>query len=211
MPRQRRRRRRPRSAGASSTARCATSEPSGTYEPTPVHPSMKFMLFILTLSAIGCGYSHPGSEPGNSWYQWRSLYREDVRSVSIPVFKNRTYYRGVEFSLTKALANQIESRTPYKVVSDERADTMLYGEVVEVDIRTVSNDPRTAIPQEQLMGLRVNFTWKDLRTGQILTERRNFEQTNSFYPTLGESRFVGSQLAVERLALGIAQELQADW
>jgi hypothetical protein len=57
----------------------------------------------------------------------------------------------------------------------------------------------------------VNFVWKDLRTGRILVERRNFEQTATYYPTLGEGRFVGTQLAVEKLSLGIVQELQSDW
>ncbi|MCS7032800.1 MAG: hypothetical protein NZ561_02265, partial [Phycisphaerae bacterium] len=70
---------------------------------------------------------------------------------------------------------------------------------------------RAAIPQEQLYKITVNFVWKDLRTGKILVERRNFEQTATFYPTLGEGRFVGSQQAAEQLARGIVQELQADW
>jgi hypothetical protein len=37
------------------------------------------------------------------------------------------------------------------------------------------------------------------------------EQTSSFYPTLGEGRFTGTQVATEKLALAIVQELQADW
>ena len=65
--------------------------------------------------------------------------------------------------------------------------------------------------QEQLLDITVNFTWKDLRSGRVLVDRRNFRQTTTYYPTLGEGRFVGSQQAVERLALGIVQEMQADW
>jgi len=59
--------------------------------------------------------------------------------------------------------------------------------------------------------LRVNFIWNDLRTGRILTQRKGFEQATTYYPTLGEGELVGTQQAVERLALGIVQELQADW
>ena len=47
--------------------------------------------------------------------------------------------------------------------------------------------------------------------GRILFERENFQQTASYYPTAGENEWVGDQLAIERLALGIVQELQADW
>jgi hypothetical protein len=160
--------------------------------------------------SVGCGYSHSGSDP-ESGYQWRSLYREDVRTVAVPIFATKDFHRGVEITLSKALVNQLEAHSPYKVVPRERADTVLEGEVVSVTIDTLSLDSETAIPQEQLYVLTVNFTWKDLRTGRSLVERRNFQQTATFYPTLGEGQFVGSQQAIERLALGIVQELQADW
>ena len=129
----------------------------------------------------------------------------------MPIFKNKTYERGVEFSLSKAVVNQIEMRTPYKVMPRERADTILEGEVVTVTRQTLSRDSRADIPQEQLYIVRVNFVWKDLRSGRILCQRRNFEQTATFYPTLAENQFVGSQQNVEKLALGIVQELQANW
>jgi hypothetical protein len=57
----------------------------------------------------------------------------------------------------------------------------------------------------------VDVTGKDLKTGRILVERRNFEQTTTYYPTLGEGQFVGNQQSVEKLAMAIVQELQANW
>jgi hypothetical protein len=170
------------------------------------------ILAILGLAAVigGCGY-HNGGDSGGGGYQWRSVYRDDIRTVAVPIFKTNVFQRGVEFSLSKALANQIEANTPYKVVPRERADTILEGEIVEVRVDTLSSDRRAAIPQEQLLEIVVDFTWKDLRTGKILVERRGVEQTSSFYPTLGEGRTTGTQAAAERLALAIVQELQADW
>jgi hypothetical protein len=182
---------------------------------------MKFRrlsIVLLVLMPVLCsscgynnGYSSVGGESKNQWYQWRSLYREDVRTVAVPIFKNKDYRRGVEFALSKAVVNQIEMRTPYKVVAREKADTILEGEIVKIELHTLSENTQSAIPQEQLYDIKVNFTWKDQRTGIILCDRKNFEQTTTFYPTLGEGEFVGSQQGVERLALGIVQELQADW
>ena len=170
------------------------------------------VIFVLPLLLCGCGYKTTGSAPdANSWYQWKSLYREDVKTVAVPIFQNKTFRRGVEFQLSKAIVNQMEMRTPYKVVPRDRADTILEGEIVDIRLSTVSNDIHSAIPQEQLYVIRTNFTWKDLRSGQVLCSRRNFEQTVSFFPTLGEGEFVGSQEGSERLALGIVQELQANW
>jgi hypothetical protein len=167
-------------------------------------------LMILGLLLSGCGYTHQGDDPSGG-YQWRSLYREDVRSVAVPIFTNKTYRRGVEFRLTKAVVTEIEAKSPYKVEPRERADTILEGEIVDIRLQNLSRDSKLAIPQEQLYVLTVDFTWKDLRNGRILVERKNFQQTMTFYPTLGEGEFVGSQANVEQLALGIVQELQANW
>jgi hypothetical protein len=164
--------------------------------------------FLLLLT--GCGYSTVGGESQHG-YQWRSLYREDVKSVAVPIFQNKSYRRGVEFQLSRALVQQIESKSPYKVVPKERADTILDGEITDIRLQNVSTDSRLAIPQEQLYVITVDFIWKDLRTGRVLVERRNFQQTNTFYPTLGEGEYVGSQQTAEKLATGIVQELQADW
>lgn len=164
---------------------------------------------IIVLAALavlaGCGYQ------GGTGYSQSSLFRQDVRTVAVPIFTSKSFTRGVEFQLSKAIVEQIESTTPYKVVPADRADTLLEGHVVDIGLSTVSSDNRAAIPQEQLYKVVVNFTWKDLRSGKILVERRNFEQTSTFYPTLGEGRFVGSQQSTESLARGIVQELQADW
>ena len=171
---------------------------------------LPILVLIGSAWMAGCGYQQSGSA-GDGGYQWSSLYRGDVRSVAVPIFTNKTFYRGVEFGLAKALVNQVEAQTPYKVVPPDRADTVLEGEVHRVRIRTISDDPRNALPQEQLYLFTVNFTWKDLRTGKILLARRNFEQTAPYYPTLGEGQFVAEQQNVERLALAIVQELQAEW
>jgi hypothetical protein len=173
--------------------------------------SRTIFLLIAALTALaGCGYKNDSNSNSNG-YQWKSVYRQDIRTVAVPIFKSTVYERGVEFSLSKALVQQIEANTPYKVVPRERADTILEGEIVTVDIHTLSNDRFSAIPQEQLLDITVDFTWKDLRTGKILVSRRGVEQTATFYPTLGEGRATGTQAASERLALSIVQELQADW
>lgn len=177
---------------------------------------------VMTLVLSGCGYNQSDysqagaftdddSATASAGPTSRTLYRDDVRTVAVPIFTNRSFERNVEFDLSKAIVQYIESATPYKVVPKERADTILEGEVTHVEIDTVSQSPFNTQPQEQLIEIRVNFTWKDLRTGRILTQRRRFEQSGTYYPTLGEGRFVGSQQQVERLAVAIVQELQQDW
>jgi hypothetical protein len=175
------------------------------------------IILLMLLSITGCGYSQMGADPPANpaakpgGYAWHALYREDIHSVTIPTFTNITYRRGLEVTLAKALAQDIEAHTPYKVVSPQSADTILQGEIIYAGNTPLSINPFTTLPQEQQFNITVNFTWKDLRTGQLLVERKSFQQKASYYPTLGESPSVGSTDAVEQLALGIVQELQADW
>jgi hypothetical protein len=166
---------------------------------------------LLAQLLCGCGYQQYGSLANAGNYPWHTLYRDDVKTVAVPIFTNRTYWRGVEFSLSKAIVNDLEAQTPYKVAPRDEADTVLEGEIANVRVRTLSNSPYTGVPQEQLYFVSVNFTWKDLRSGKILVQRHEFEQTAPFYPTLGEGRYVGDQLNIEQLAVAIVNELQADW
>ncbi|HZL36096.1 MAG TPA: LptE family protein [Tepidisphaeraceae bacterium] len=175
-----------------------------------LHP-LRILLTLGTVSLCGCGYQISGSGRNDPGYQWKTLYRDDVRTVAVPTFGNRSFSQGFEFRLTKAVINQIEAQSPYKVVPREEADTILEGEITGVRMRTTSDNYVAAVPQEQMYSILVRFTWRDLRTGKILVERHDFEQTAPFYPTLGEDPFVGEQSNIERLALAIVQELQADW
>jgi hypothetical protein len=172
-----------------------------------------FAVAALLAALGGCGYKGGGdsSSSSSSGYHWRSTYRQDVRTIAVPIFKNNDFQRGVEFALSKAVVNQIEANTPYKVVPRERADTILEGEIVAVKVNTLSKDSRAGVPQDQLLDIIVDFTWKDLKTGRILVARRGMEKTASFHPTLGEGRATGTQVATEKLALAIVQELQSDW
>jgi hypothetical protein len=162
----------------------------------------KLLLSLLLLG--GCGYS------SNS-YNWGGLYRADISTMAVPVFQTRSFARGEEIALTQALINQIEQRTPYKVVPRDQAETVLEGIVTQSRVTTISNDSITALPQEQLYNITIDFVWKDLRTGRVIVERRGFRQSSTFYSTLGEGRNRGSQTAVEGLASSIVTELQRDF
>ena len=168
---------------------------------------------VLPLLVAGCGYQAAGvGDPdATTGYKWHSLYREDVQTVAVPVFVNRTFRRGLETDLTTAVIQQIEEHSPYKVVPADRADTILEGVITDVNTATLSIDVYTGLPQEQSYNITISFTWKNLRTGQIYTQRRDYDQHTPFFPTLGEADSIGSGDAVQHLAAGVVQEMQADW
>jgi hypothetical protein len=168
---------------------------------------------VVLGGGLGCNYQSNGdfNPDANRGYQWKSLYRENIQTVAVPIFTTRSFQRGVENDLTIAVIHQLELRSPYKVTPRDRAQTILEGEVEAVDVSTISQSSSSLLPQEQLLTIRVNFTWKDIRTGRVLVERRSFTQSTAYYPTLGEGRFVGTQTATDKLAVAIVQQLEADW
>src|SRR4051812_38359738 len=98
-------------------------------------PAVTYILSLLLLLS-GCGYSQSGGEPA-AGYQWRSLYRQDVKTVSVGIFANKDFTQGVEFALSKAVINQLEAHSPYKVAPRERADTILEGEITSIGRRSL--------------------------------------------------------------------------
>src|SRR4051812_22269663 len=110
--------------------------------PSILHPLSSILVCLLA----GCGYS-----TGSNGYHWSSLYRQDVQTVHVPIFKNVTFNRGMKSSLSKAAINQLEPTPPYKVASADTADTILEGEITNVRTTYLSRDPTTTLPQEKLM------------------------------------------------------------
>lgn len=103
-------------------------------------------------------------------YSSKPNYNRDIRTVYVPVFKNRTFRRGLEFDLTRLVIREIQQKTPYKVVSDcSTADTELIGTVISVSKSLVNLNPQNEI-REGEMTIGVEVIWRDRRTGEILSK-----------------------------------------
>ena len=64
-------------------------------------------------------------------YTTRPNYDPNIHTVRVPIFKNITLIRGLEFDLTRAVIREIEAKTPFKVVDSRAgADTELIGKIV---------------------------------------------------------------------------------
>jgi len=141
------------------------------------------------------------------------LFAEDVDSVAVPIFENRTFYREVEFKLTEALVKEIEQRTPYKVTDSGSADTILSGTVLSVDKKLLSRDFDAGVSQEVQVTVTVRFEWKDLRSGEIRRKRARIRGTGEHIPTrgVGEPFEVARHEAVDDLASRVVSALRSDW
>jgi hypothetical protein len=153
---------------------------------------------MFALLAGGCGYSH------------QALYPQDVSTVNVKIFDNRTFYQGVEFDLTEALIKELELRTPYKAVSGSGGDTVLEGEVVSISQSSGSRSGEGGLIEELEVRVTVDFTWRDARSGQVLRERRGVSDIGHYKPAgpVGEPFEVAQHEAVGRMASRIVATLR---
>ena len=91
------------------------------------------------------------------------------------------------------------------------ADTILTGQIVDVQENVLTNRFGTDLPRESELTVVVNFVWKDQRSGKILVERKAFNRSATEIPQLGERVTDAEQLAIERLATAIVDQMQTDW
>jgi hypothetical protein len=170
------------------------------------------LLCVLVSSVLGHGLAGCSAD-ARSGYRAGGVYRSDVRTVSVPIFGNRTYERGLERDLTDAVIKEIQARTPYRVVHSDQADTTLTGSIVNVRRERLSRDRSTGLVQEMALQITVSFEWKDIRTGEVLAARRSFSAGDLFVPSseVGEPIELGIYQAVSELATGIVDTMHDVW
>ena len=156
---------------------------------------------LLLAGPLGCGYST------------QELFPTDYRSVAVPIFNNRTFYRGVEFELTEAIVKQLEQRTPYLAREAGVADTLLTGTITSIETRQLSRTGEAGLPQEVELIMTVDFTWTDQRDGEVIVDRKGFTSVGRYVPTqpVGERMNLGQQAAVQQLAVDLVSALRGGW
>lgn len=167
----------------------------------PWHGLAAALLAAASLAVVGCG-----------GYSRHDLFPEDVRTVTVQTFQNKTFYKGVQFDLSEALIKQIELETPYKAVSGS-ADTLLEGVITDIQQRKLSRTSKGGLVQEVEVRLVVNFQWKDQRTGKLLRQRKGFIAVGRHVLTspIGEPFQTGQHGAVQRLAQQIVATMRSDF
>ena len=148
-------------------------------------------------------------------YTARSQYRKGIQTVAVPIWTRgkKVYRRNVEIRLTQALVKRIELDTPYKVTDKQKADTLLTGSIEQIEQATLSYNPDTGRPREIEVAFTVVFKWEDLRTGDVIVNRRNFRIADVYIPPhpFDEDFFRGSEALMERLARRVVETMEADW
>ena len=169
-------------------------------------------LFVLTLLVNVLINAGCASDPTQG-YAPVSVYPDNISTVAVNIFKNNSFSREIEFELADALVKEIEARSPYKVTSSSRADTILTGTVRNVQRDQLSKSRLTGLSEEVLLSVTIDFKWTDQRTGRSLVQRESFTGHATFFPSrpTGELIELGEFAVVQLLARDIVRAMQENW
>ena len=170
---------------------------------------------VVIATALLCGMAVlPGcSADPTRGYSFNSTFDGQVRTISVPIFRNETFSSGLEVSLTEAIITEIQRSTPWRVVGPTHAATTLTGSIDETTMTQLTRQRDTGLVQEQALRMTVSFDWIDNRSGQVRVSRREFTSISSFVPHrgVGDPLEVAQSAVIRELARDIVAELRADW
>jgi ribosomal protein S1 len=145
-------------------------------------------------------------------YSDKSLFPQDVASVRLEMFDNRTFRRGVEYELTDALAKRIEADTPYKIItSKNRADTVMTGQITNISEGGLSIEYELGGVLEREVLIRAVVNWKNLKTGELLINNQPVAATASYTSRQNQDFKYASTLAANKLAQKIVELMETKW
>lgn len=170
------------------------------------------MLALCLAAAVALGSCKPLRIAG---YTTESQFREDIRSIHVPMFARgpQVFRRELEIRLTEALVKRIQLDTGWKIAKRESADAELVG-CLDLVVQTVlSFDSETGLGREKEVTLVASFTLRDLRTGKELVKCANLRGSGAYLPgePFREDFLHGSEQAINKLARRIVEQLEKPW
>src|SRR5262245_37588369 len=122
----------------------------------------------LALLAAAC--ATPSGNFSVLGYTTAPNYDPNIRTVRVPIFKNRTFRQNLEFDLTREVCHTIARDTPRRVVNgcEKPAETELRGTIISLTKTNILASPVNELRVGEVT-LAVEVTWRDLRTGEVLS------------------------------------------
>ncbi|MBN1154758.1 LptE family protein [candidate division KSB1 bacterium] len=154
---------------------------------------------MLFLAICGCAYySFSGS-----------ALPAHLKTVSIPVFEDRTAEFGISELITEALINQITKDNTLKISDPRNADSVINGSITTIrdEAGTVNLDKEV---QDIKIYITVDVEFVDQTKRNVIWQDR-LTQWGTYEPDAVDGREKGIQEAVDKLVEDIVNNIIAGW
>ncbi len=156
---------------------------------------------------------------GCASYQFgnRTLYPADVQTVYVPMVQSESFRPALGETLTEAICKEIEAKTPYKVVGNPNADSILSAKIIN-DTKRVIVENKFDEQRSTDVNYQIQVTWTN-RKGEVLRNGPvplpptfvTLGQSAAYIPEYGQSYTTSEQQATHRLAEQIVGLMEAPW
>ena len=144
-------------------------------------------------------------------YTTGSLVSPAYRTIAVPVFDNPTKRHDLEWEVTQAVVEEIQSRTGLRVVdASDSPDLVLKGSLVDVDEDVLSHRERQRI-RESAYFLTAEIEVVEAHTGKAVVAKDRVTERESFVSSIGEDVRTARAEANRALAERIVRKLESSW
>jgi outer membrane lipopolysaccharide assembly protein LptE/RlpB len=154
---------------------------------------------LAIVSLPGCGYHVAGKA---------SRLPQDVHTIAVPTFQNKSQTYRIEAKLTAAVVREFNARTQYRIVSDPaNADATMRGSVLSTQIEPLTYDSRTGRASSGVITIRMSVTLTG-GNGEVLFRNPNYLFRDEYQASEQVSSFFEEQdPAFDRLCRDFARSL----
>jgi len=133
----------------------------------------------------------------------------EVRTLAVLPFTNATSRYKLEQYLTRAVSQEILTRTRFRVSPEERdADATLRGAVTNIFLNPVIFDPASGRATSIQVITQLQVTLAERRTGRILYQNQNYEARERYEVSVDpRAYFEETEAALERMSRSVARNL----
>ena len=158
-----------------------------------------FILLIVVSCLPACGYHFSG--------HYSSLPPE-IKTVSIPVFSNKTFEPGIESLFTNALIKEFFKSYKLKVVSGE-GDSIITGEVTSFKLDPISYTRDDRVLEYRAI-IHTSVTFKNTANGEVIWKNKNLFYNEEYLVSSDlESNEAAEQEAKEKIVQELAERIHA--
>lgn len=155
-------------------------------------------LFLFCAVVGGCGYSLTTRLPSH------------IKTVAVPPFQNETLEYGLEEEITQAVIEKFTTDNSLRVVSEDRADSVVYGTIREYK-RRVAGFTAEEIANEYEIAIVMDIVVRDRVKSKDLWAEEGMVRTTNYFVDQVESERQGRDTAVKQLAEDIVSRTVQGW